>query len=88
MVLTRQERWADAERSFGEAVSLATSMPYPYAEAWALYEWGMLHAARGDREQAQHRLHEALEIFRRLGARKDAERTEEALARLAAAEPR
>ncbi|MBV9280060.1 MAG: tetratricopeptide repeat protein [Chloroflexi bacterium] len=85
MVLARQGQWEKAERSFGEAVSLAGSMPYPYAEAWALYEWGMMHAARGDREKARNRLREALEFFRRLGARKDVERTEHALERLAGA---
>jgi hypothetical protein len=39
-------------------------------------------AARGDAESALCRLQEALAIFLRLGARKDSERTERALAAL------
>ena len=33
MVLARQRRWDEAERAFEEAVSVAGSVPYPYAEA-------------------------------------------------------
>jgi len=44
-------------------------------------------ARRGDLEGGSSRLAEALEIFRRLGARKDVERTELALAELARKEP-
>ena len=50
-------------------------MPYPYAEAKILREYGMLHVRAGEPEPARKRLSEALEIFRRLEANKDAERT-------------
>jgi uncharacterized protein HemY len=33
MMLTRQRRWDEAERAFEEAVSVARSVSYPYAEA-------------------------------------------------------
>jgi hypothetical protein len=54
-------------------------MPYPYAEARALYERGRLLAKQADREQARPRLAEALGIFRRLGAWPYLERTQQAL---------
>lgn len=69
----------EAERLFGEAVALASAIPYPYAEGRTLYEWGVALAGAGE---APHRLAEALTIFRRLGARKDVELTERALAAL------
>jgi len=84
MILARQERWDEAKRIFEEAVSLAHSMPYPYAEARALYEYGLMYSQKGEPEQARERLEKALSIFVRLGTKKDVERMEQALAELAA----
>ena len=44
MVCGRRERWQEAERAFEESLSLARQMRYPYAEAQALYEYGMMQA--------------------------------------------
>jgi len=85
MILAQQGRWEEGEQTFGEAVSLAQAIPYPCAEGRARYEWGMMHIRQGDREQARERLEQALEVFQRLGARKDIERTEKALHQLAVA---
>jgi len=85
MILTRQERWDEAGRAFEEAVSLARSMPYPYVEARALCEHGLMYSQKGEQQQARERLEEGLAIFQRLGARKDVERTEQALHQLQAA---
>jgi tetratricopeptide (TPR) repeat protein len=82
MVLSRQGKWDGAERVFAEAISLAQSMPYPYAEARALHEYGAMHIRKGEPEKARERLEEALAIFRRIGAKKDVERTEQALREL------
>jgi tetratricopeptide (TPR) repeat protein len=82
MILARAKRWQEAERSFAEAVSLARGMSYPYAEARALHEHGRTYLLKGDRELAQKQLEEALVIFRRLGAKKDADRTKQALVSL------
>jgi class 3 adenylate cyclase/tetratricopeptide (TPR) repeat protein len=82
MVQGHEQQWEQAEQAFGEAVSLARSMPYPYAEACAFYEWGTIHVQQGKPEQARQQLQEALEIFRRLGARPYVERTEQALEKL------
>jgi hypothetical protein len=57
-------------------------MPYPYAEARLLQVSSRVHAERGEPEPARERLEEALAILRRLGARKDIERTEQLLATL------
>ena len=49
-------------------------MPYPYAEARLPYLDGQLQAATGEPGPARMRLEAAPTIFRRLGARQDAER--------------
>jgi tetratricopeptide (TPR) repeat protein len=83
IVLSRQGRWDEAEKAFEEAVSLAKGMPEPYAEARALYERGlMLRSSGRDGSMGavpERHLQDALAIFRRLGAQKDVERTEQAL---------
>jgi adenylate cyclase len=82
MILTRQKHWEEAAGILEEAVSLARSISYPYAEARALYEFGGMFGQKGEPGRARERLEEALGIFRRLGATKDVERTERALATL------
>jgi len=82
MILARRGRWEEAEEAFREAVSLARTMPYPYAEARALYECGMMHVRREDPQAACQPLQDAVAIFRRLGAQKDLEPAEQALAAL------
>jgi hypothetical protein len=54
-------------------------MPYPYAEARLLTVEGERYVAQGETGLARERLEEALAIFHRLGARKDVERTLQAL---------
>jgi tetratricopeptide (TPR) repeat protein len=80
MLKARQERWDEAVDAFEEGISLARGMPYSYAEARALYEEGMMHVRKGERQQAQDRLREALVLFDGLGARSYIECTEHALA--------
>ena len=79
MVLIRQERYEEAQRSLDEGIELARSLPYPYAEARLLFEEGVMRMRRGEVESGQDRLKEALAIFRRLGAPGDIERTEQEL---------
>jgi tetratricopeptide (TPR) repeat protein len=82
MILTRQERWDEAKRTFEEAISLAQAMPHPYAEARALHEYGLMHGQKGEPDQMRLQLEQALAIFERLSAKKDVERTERALGAL------
>jgi hypothetical protein len=82
MVATRQGRWAEAERTLEEGLALARRMPYPYAEGRLLHAYGQMHVAKGEPGPARQRLEAALAIFRRLGARKDAERVDQAMAGL------
>jgi tetratricopeptide (TPR) repeat protein len=79
MILTRQQRWNEAGEVFEEAISAARSLPYPYAEGRALYEYGLLYKQQGLLARAQAQFAEALDIFRRLGAQKDAEWAEQEL---------
>jgi len=65
MILVRQGKPDEAAPILEEALVLARSLPYPYAEARTLAEMG------------RHK--EALEIFQRLGAMKDMERMQKVL---------
>lgn len=80
MALGRQGRWEEAEHAFEEAASMARALHYPYAEARALYRWGVM-AVQGP-DKARRQVQEALAIFQRLGAKKDVERAEQALIEL------
>jgi hypothetical protein len=61
-------------------------MSYPYAEAKLSCEYGMLHLREKEPKRARERLCAALEIFRRLGAKKDAEQARRALQELGRAQ--
>jgi hypothetical protein len=78
----RQERWDDATQVLEEGISLAHALPYPYAEGRLLQVYGDMYIQKGEADPARERLEAALAIFRRLGAHKDVERTEQALAGL------
>jgi hypothetical protein len=79
MVMTRQWSWENAETLFTEGLTVARTIPFPYGEARALYEYGMMHAQQGDPRQARKRMKRALSLFERLGALKDVERTQTSL---------
>jgi tetratricopeptide (TPR) repeat protein len=66
-----------------EALEIARARTDPNNEGRALHQLGLMLIGRGDIEEAQTRLEEALAIFRRLGARKEIERAEEARRQLA-----
>jgi adenylate cyclase len=83
MIALRQSRVEEAERALQEGLELARSLPCPYAEARILYQLGLLEQHRGEPAEARQQLEEALMIFRRLGASKDLEWTEEVLGELA-----
>jgi tetratricopeptide (TPR) repeat protein len=82
MILARLGRVEQAAAALDEGLALAPALPYPYGEARLLAVYGRLNAQAGQPEQARDHLAAALAIFRRLGARKDVERTEQALATL------
>jgi tetratricopeptide (TPR) repeat protein len=81
-VAIRQGRWEEAERALEEGLTLARSMPCPYAEARLLHVDGRMHLQRGESGPARAPLDAALAIFQRLGARKDAERADGTLTTL------
>jgi tetratricopeptide (TPR) repeat protein len=80
LVHIKRQRWDEAREVLEEALVLCQAMPYPYAEAKALYVYGLLHHANGEPIQARVRLEAALEILNRLGERLYAEQVERALA--------
>jgi tetratricopeptide (TPR) repeat protein len=82
LVASRQGHWDAATTAVEEGISLARLMPFPYAEARTLQVYGLMYCQKGESQAARERLEPALAIFRRLGARKDVEHTEQLLARL------
>jgi hypothetical protein len=81
-VASRQGRWEEATAAAEAGLALTRSLPYPYVEARTLWAHGLLHVQKGEPEPAREELEAALAIFRRLGARKDIERTEQLLTAL------
>jgi hypothetical protein len=82
LVAARQGRWAVAKGVLDEGLGLARAMPYPYGEARLLQADGTMRALQGQPGPAREHLETALTLFRRLGARKEVERTQQALASL------
>lgn len=82
-LLAQRGSWNKAHDAFNRAVSEAQGMPYPYSEARALYEHGMMQMRKGNLPEARRKLEQALAIFEQLGARPYVERTERALNGLA-----
>jgi hypothetical protein len=71
MVATRQHHWSEAEQALEEGLTLARSMPYPYAEGRLLHVYGLMHVHKGEPELARERLEAALAIFRGLAKNQD-----------------
>jgi tetratricopeptide (TPR) repeat protein len=67
LVRLRHRRWEEARALLQEAIAVCRAMPYPYAEAKALYVYGQLHTATGEPEQAHEHYEAALAICDRLG---------------------
>ncbi|HKV86141.1 MAG TPA: AAA family ATPase, partial [Ktedonobacterales bacterium] len=82
LLAVRRGQWMDASALLDEALGMAAEMPYPYAEAKALYVYGQLHAAKGESQQARQRYEQSLAVLNRLGERLYAEHVERALASL------
>lgn len=59
--------WDEAIGDLEESRTLARAMPFPYAEAKALYMLGQSHSARGDSELAREMYEQADAILDRLG---------------------
>jgi tetratricopeptide (TPR) repeat protein len=85
-IRSRQKCFGEAEDSFREALSLARSMPCPFAEGRVLYEWGQTLLARGKQREARELLEQALPIFQGLGAKPFLDQVRRTLHKLRATE--
>jgi len=52
-VAVRRSDWSEAQRRLEEGLALSRAMPYPYAEARALYVYGLLEQAQGEPAMAR-----------------------------------
>jgi tetratricopeptide (TPR) repeat protein len=66
LVLLRQQRWEEARTLLDESLETCQTIHYPYAELKALWVYGRLETARGDRTAAHERFSRALAICERL----------------------
>lgn len=80
MIRARNAEWTEAQHAFRASERLAREMPYPYAVARALYQHGMAALNQSECRQAEKNLCRAQVIFHRLGASRDVEQIEQALA--------
>jgi tetratricopeptide (TPR) repeat protein len=80
LLAARQRRWEDARAALDEAITMSRDMPYPYAEAKALYVYGQLHVAKSEPQQARKKYEQALTICDWLGERLYRNYIEQALA--------
>jgi ATP/maltotriose-dependent transcriptional regulator MalT len=78
-LLAREEHaWDEAETDLGQAVTLDRRFALPWDEAKTFYEWARLHRRRdrpGDREQAASKRAAARQVFERIGAAREVEKT-------------
>ena len=79
LVLSKQERWEEAEQALQEALTLCRGMNTPYAEAKTLYTAGLVSHQKGELEPARQRFEEALGICTHLGERLYAQHIEQLL---------
>ena len=82
MAAIQQARWQEAEGALEQVLAITRAMPYPYAEAKALYVYGLLHVAKSESQLACARLEAALAILKKLGERMYAGHVEHTLAAL------
>lgn len=64
----RRGAWEEAGSRLGRAIQLAHDITYPWAEARALYEFGLVFARKGEHDRAREHLEAASAIFATLGA--------------------
>jgi tetratricopeptide (TPR) repeat protein/transcriptional regulator with XRE-family HTH domain len=69
LVLSKQERWEEAEQALQEALSLCRGMDAPYAEAKILSTAGLVSQQKRELELARQRFEAALTILEQLGER-------------------
>jgi tetratricopeptide (TPR) repeat protein/transcriptional regulator with XRE-family HTH domain len=82
LLLSKQERWQEAEQALQEALALCRRMGTPYLEAKILYAAGLVLHLKGEFEPARQRFEAAREICTRLGERFYMLQIEQALAEL------
>jgi tetratricopeptide (TPR) repeat protein len=78
-VRAEQERWAEAQADFEEALEMMRKGHRVRDEAKALFDYGLMLQAKGDMDGARGRLEQGLKLFERMGAKPAAERARRAL---------
>jgi tetratricopeptide (TPR) repeat protein len=87
LVVMERQRWEEAARVLEEGLALTRRIGYRYAEGRLLHVYGLMYRQKGEAGLAREQMEAALTIFRRLGAGKDAERAEQAIAGLSMPHP-
>lgn len=79
MLLLSHGQWEEADEALQTALSLASTLPYPYEAAQILFVRGRLRAEQGRSGEARGFMEEALTKFQRLGAQPFAQRVDQDL---------
>jgi tetratricopeptide (TPR) repeat protein len=75
MLAASQKDWEIAEGNFEKAVNINREFQLPWDEAKALFEWGNMEAGRKKKGEAAAKFDQSEEIFRKIGAKWDVEKS-------------
>jgi hypothetical protein len=77
MLGTKQRNWEMAIKFFGKAIHINRQYELLWDEAKTNYEWGKMYLARnqkGDMKTASEKFSLSIDIFTRIGAKKEVEK--------------
>jgi tetratricopeptide (TPR) repeat protein len=81
-VLSRQQKWDDAQRLFERSIEVNDTVNNPLGIAESRYEYGLMYINKGAKENAKQQLTAALAIFEELAATVDAHKVKAELVKL------
>jgi len=86
-VRAAERRWVEAQADFEEALTMMREGRRVWDEANALADYGLMLKAKGQVNDAEDKLREALELFDRMGAKPSSDRTRQVLEDLGTPKP-
>ncbi|MEW5760892.1 MAG: tetratricopeptide repeat protein, partial [Candidatus Thermoplasmatota archaeon] len=66
--------WEKAEKYFKEGIEILLGLNMPYDLAEAYYEFALVYLDKNEKKTSKKYLDKALEIYEKLGAKKDIEK--------------
>jgi tetratricopeptide (TPR) repeat protein len=83
VIHTRRKEWSRAKSCFAKSIQLSREYHSPLSQAEAHYEYGCMLNQKGSKQEAGKQLRKAAELFKTLKAKKEVEKTEKKLKKIA-----